>query len=698
MLYKKKFLLLLSQMNHSITYNTFLNLLFALVILLPVFSFAQKRSSYSKEVSDYDSCNLKLDSAKVIFDKNPEKALDLVEAAILIAIKNSYPEIESKAYQVLGDFNFDLKEYDLSLKNYENALRVYSTSPVESSLFLLDDNVRSEKKTAKYNKSNEKQITLDYKNLYKKAGLTALYLNKPEVSKTYFIKLLTLSGSGNDQANYFFAKQSLADIDVKIGQYEEAETYYNEILNHYTKQADTNSIINLNIKLGNLFKAQNQPQKAISYYSTARDLALKTDDDESVNIAFDNISKSLNQQRDIPSQMKVNQEAMRFNEERGNVKELAKNSIDMGNLYLETDSSSKAIEQLERGVVLSDESGDIETKSKAVKALSEAYEKEGEEDIALEMYKEYIELEDSVNKRYAEAVEMNKQKGRLLENTQNKVLILEKDKELNIKTIELLQREKRLKEEQVKRQYLLIIFLTVGLGLLVITSLIVYRNNRLRRKANRLLMLKSLRSQMNPHFIFNALNSVNNYISSNNERAANKYLADFSKLMRNVLENSGEDFIPLIKEIEILELYLKLEHSRFKDKFEYLLKIDESIRLEKLSIPPMLIQPYIENAVWHGLRYKAEKGFLEIEFKNTDQNIEIVISDNGIGRKRSMELKTENQKIIKSTGLKNIANRINIIREIYHVKLDVIVLDLIPETGEGTVVKLYLNKQTFQRT
>lgn len=469
-------------------------------------------------------------------------------------------------------------------------------------------------------------------------------------------------------------------------------------MNHYTKQADTNSIINLNIKLGNLFKAQNQPQKAISYYSTARDLALKTDDDESVNIAFDNISKSLNQQRDIPSQMKVNQEAMRFNEERGNVKELAKNSIDMGNLYLETDSSSKAIEQLERGVVLSDESGDIETKSKAVKALSEAYEKEGEEDIALEMYKEYIELEDSVNKRYAEAVEMNKQKGRLLENTQNKVLILEKDKELNIKTIELLQREKRLKEEQVKRQYLLIIFLTVGLGLLVITSLIVYRNNRLRRKANRLLMLKSLRSQMNPHFIFNALNSVNNYISSNNERAANKYLADFSKLMRNVLENSGEDFIPLIKEIEILELYLKLEHSRFKDKFEYLLKIDESIRLEKLSIPPMLIQPYIENAVWHGLRYKAEKGFLEIEFKNTDQNIEIVISDNGIGRKRSMELKTENQKIIKSTGLKNIANRINIIREIYHVKLDVIVLDLIPETGEGTVVKLYLNKQTFQRT
>ena len=685
-------------MNHSITYNTFLNLLFALVILLPVFSFAQKRSSYSKEVSDYDSCNLKLDSAKVIFDKNPEKALDLVEAAILIAIKNSYPEIESKAYQVLGDFNFDLKEYDLSLKNYENALRVYSTSPVESSLFLLDDNVRSEKKTAKYNKSNEKQITLDYKNLYKKAGLTALYLNKPEVSKTYFIKLLTLSGSGNDQANYFFAKQSLADIDVKIGQYEEAETYYNEILNHYTKQADTNSIINLNIKLGNLFKAQNQPQKAISYYSTARDLALKTDDDESVNIAFDNISKSLNQQRDIPSQMKVNQEAMRFNEERGNVKELAKNSIDMGNLYLETDSSSKAIEQLERGVVLSDESGDIETKSKAVKALSEAYEKEGEEDIALEMYKEYIELEDSVNKRYAEAVEMNKQKGRLLENTQNKVLILEKDKELNIKTIELLQREKRLKEEQVKRQYLLIIFLTVGLGLLVITSLIVYRNNRLRRKANRLLMLKSLRSQMNPHFIFNALNSVNNYISSNNERAANKYLADFSKLMRNVLENSGEDFIPLIKEIEILELYLKLEHSRFKDKFEYLLKIDESIRLEKLSIPPMLIQPYIENAVWHGLRYKAEKGFLEIEFKNTDQNIEIVISDNGIGRKRSMELKTENQKIIKSTGLKNIANIINIIREIYHFKLDVIVLDLIPETGEGTVVKLYLNKQTFQRT
>lgn len=668
-----------------------------LAILLPVFSFAQKRSSYSKQVSDYASCNLKLDSAQAVFDKNPEKALDLVESAILIAIKNSYPEIESKAYQLLGDFNFDLKEYDLSLKNYENALRVYSPSPVEASSFLSDDNVRSEKKAAKYLKSNETQISIDSKSLYKKAGLSALYLNKPDQSKAYFLQLLNLSASENDQVNYLFAKQSLADIDVKIGQYQEAEIYYNEILNHYTKQADTNGIINLNIKLGDLFEAQSQPQKAINYYSTARDLALQTNDDQSVNIAFDNISKSLNQQRDIPSQMKVNQEAARFNEERGNVRELAKNSIEMGNLYLETDSSSKAIEQLERGVALSDETGDIESKSKAVKALSEAYEKEGEEDIALEMYKEYIELEDSINKRYAEAVEMNKQKGRLLENTQNKVLILEKDKELNIKTIELLQREKKLKEEQLKRQYLLIIFLAVGLGLLVITSLIVYRNNRSRRKANRLLMLKSLRSQMNPHFIFNALNSVNNYISSSNERAANKYLADFSKLMRNVLENSGEDFIPLSKEIEILELYLKLEHSRFKDKFEYQLVIDETISPEKFAIPPMLIQPYIENAVWHGLRYKAEKGFLEVKFKNTDQNIEIVITDNGIGRKRSMELKTENQKIMKSTGLRNIAHRIKIIREIYHVKLDVNVSNLSPETGEGTVVKLYLNKQTFQR-
>ncbi|WNH08969.1 sensor histidine kinase [Thalassobellus suaedae] len=213
------------------------------------------------------------------------------------------------------------------------------------------------------------------------------------------------------------------------------------------------------------------------------------------------------------------------------------------------------------------------------------------------------------------------------------------------------------------------------------------------RLANNLLALKSLRSQMNPHFIFNALNSVNSFIASNDERTANKYLTDFSLLMRAVLENSEEDFIPLEKEIELLQLYTKLEHFRFKDKFDYSIKVDEHININDFVIPPMLLQPYIENAVWHGLRYKKTKGFLEIRItqSNTDE-IVITITDDGIGRQKSKALKTENQQKQNSKGMGNIKKRVAILNAMYKDKVDVFIDDYKNEEDSGTKVAVTLKK------
>jgi LytS/YehU family sensor histidine kinase len=197
---------------------------------------------------------------------------------------------------------------------------------------------------------------------------------------------------------------------------------------------------------------------------------------------------------------------------------------------------------------------------------------------------------------------------------------------------------------------------------------------------------------MNPHFIFNALNSVNNFIAKSDERSANRYLSDFSTLMRAVLENSDEDFIPLSKELELLELYTKLEHSRFSDKFDYRITVDEDIDIDAFQIPPMLLQPYIENAIWHGLRYKEEKGFLTIDLKSkTKDAIEISIIDNGVGRKKSAELKTTHQKKQKSKGMGNIKKRIDILNDMYKDKVDVFITDY-QEDGTGTKVIFILKK------
>jgi LytS/YehU family sensor histidine kinase len=158
--------------------------------------------------------------------------------------------------------------------------------------------------------------------------------------------------------------------------------------------------------------------------------------------------------------------------------------------------------------------------------------------------------------------------------------------------------------------------------------------------------------------------------------------------MRLVLENSQEDFISLNKERELLSLYLKLEHYRFRDKFDYEIKTDPSINLDSVEVPPMLIQPYIENAVWHGLRYKDTKGKLELNFSQESDDLVVEIVDDGIGRKKSAELKTENQKRHNSTGLKNIRERISIINKVYHANYRVTVSDI--AEGAGTRVLLYL--------
>jgi len=227
---------------------------------------------------------------------------------------------------------------------------------------------------------------------------------------------------------------------------------------------------------------------------------------------------------------------------------------------------------------------------------------------------------------------------------------------------------------------------------MALATFFFYRSNQQQKLANNLLALKSLRSQMNPHFIFNALNSVNNYIAKSDERSANRYLSEFSTLMRSVLENSEEDFIPLSKELELLELYVKLEHSRFPDKFDYKINVADHLDVGAFQIPPMLLQPYIENSIWHGLRYKEEKGFLNIDLIQKDkETIEITITDNGIGRKKSAALKTTNQKKQKSKGMGNIKKRVAILNDMYRDKVDVHISDL-ESDGTGTKVIFVLKK------
>ena len=364
----------------------------------------------------------------------------------------------------------------------------------------------------------------------------------------------------------------------------------------------------------------------------------------------------------------------------------------IANAFVGQEKYDQAIPYLEKSILEADKKEDLIVQKDATRKLSELYRDIGQFGKAAETYESYAKVVDELYLKKDQELSQAARFSKEITLKQNRIASLENDRKLNESRYELAVENQDLIQKNNKVQRWIIGSLILIALLLLYSAYIQYRGIKQQKFANNQLALKSLRTQMNPHFIFNALNSVNSFISSNDERAANKYLNEFSQLMRAVLENSEEDFISLEKEIKLLELYIKLEHFRFKDKFDYTLNVSEDIRLSKFVIPPMLLQPYIENAVWHGLRYKEDKGWLEINFEQLDsETIKISIIDNGIGRKKSIEFKTENQKKQNSKGMGNIQKRILILNEMYKDKIDVTIENVF-ENGEGTMVTMVLKK------
>jgi len=204
--------------------------------------------------------------------------------------------------------------------------------------------------------------------------------------------------------------------------------------------------------------------------------------------------------------------------------------------------------------------------------------------------------------------------------------------------------------------------------------------------------LKALKAQMNPHFIFNVLNSIQEFIVLNKKDLASEYLASFAELIRSYLHFSNKGVLTLQEEVETLEKYLGLEKLRFSQNFEYSIKIDQSIESDSLFIPTMLIQPYVENAVKHGLFHKKENCRLKIEFQQQNSpKIRCIIEDNGIGRQKSKEHRDRKLKKQKSFASQATASRLNLLNEQGHQKIGVEIIDLKDHQNNDIGTKVILD-------
>lgn len=239
--------------------------------------------------------------------------------------------------------------------------------------------------------------------------------------------------------------------------------------------------------------------------------------------------------------------------------------------------------------------------------------------------------------------------------------------------------------------WFLSLMILAGTAILCLIAGYYLKQRRIRERMNTAMLmaeLKTLRSQMKPHFVFNSLSSIQHFILNSDQESAHLYLSRFSGLMRSILENTAKDSISLALELEMLERYLSLEKLRFGKEFAYRIILHDGLDPELADIPPMLIQPYIENAIWHGLLPKKGEARLLIRFY-TEGNAVLVceVEDNGIGRKAAAERQRSGHR---STGMKNIEERIGILNHMQHKQIHVSVTDLYDTNGTAAGTKVTL--------
>lgn len=231
----------------------------------------------------------------------------------------------------------------------------------------------------------------------------------------------------------------------------------------------------------------------------------------------------------------------------------------------------------------------------------------------------------------------------------------------------------------------------------VVTAVLVLSIVGYYRKKDKLKILeleqRLLLSQMNPHFVFNSLTAIQSYIFRNDPYLAGKYLANFSKLVRLILENSRVQHITIGKEKETIEHYLDLQRMRFDNKFEYTIQISPEIDLEHHLIPPMMAQPFIENAIEHGIIYLEAKGHITIRFLLEVGGLKLEVEDNGVGIERSSELGETNRKKHQSLATRITKDRLKNLRLVYgkQVRMEMVNLSADSETNaQGTLVRFYI--------
>jgi tetratricopeptide (TPR) repeat protein len=570
-------------------------------------------------------------------------------------------KIDTSKVNIYNQLAFEFKESDLDTTLF------YAQKAVDLSQKIKYDNGLA---NGFINKGNVYIILGDYKEA--RANF--------EKAKTTFEKLL------EDDENNKTIKSGLARSYASLGVIFSQESNYYAALENYQKalhiyQAidQKNSVSKAYNNIGVVYKSQGNKAKALEYFQKALKIQEETGE-QTVPVTLTNIGVIYFEQDNLAKALQYYNKAEKLFKDSDNLRGYALLNNYLGDYYIRQNDSDKAItyynkaltmyESLqnkfgaslalynlgqlyydqnnyngsmkfaEKSLAYAQEIGVLDQIFHSEKLLSELYGKLNNPSESLAHYKNYIVARDSIT------------------NQENNKKFVQAEMDFEYKKREALL------AEQSKRQTQFLIFSVLGAILLIGLIFLIYNRGQVKKRLTLQKEVaeyeqKALHLQMNPHFVFNCLGSISSFIVQNGTDSALKYLSKFSKLMRLTLEYSKGSLIPIDKEIESLQNYLELEQLRFHNKFDFNIQSTEKVEFN-MGLPPLLIQPFVENAILHGLVPKQEKGKIEVGFDVENGQLVCTITDDGIGISKSKQMKENSMQAHKSMALEITKKRLEI--------------------------------------
>ncbi len=491
----------------------------------------------------------------------------------------------------------------------------------------------------------------------------------------YFNKSIEISKSAGNANEMAISLQSIAQINIRKGNNTLALTQLYECLKIFEKEQDEIGIADVHLSLGDICFFQRDYKKALEHHKKSYELYLKNEYRVAISTICYKIGLDYYEVKSYPEALIYLQKSIDMIEN----SDYGANSVaylNIAQIYIFQSKYDKAMSYALKGLAISEKTQNKVEISHSHIVLSKVFDLQKIYPQALEHAEDALKIGQEIKhpveinmaakqlysiyaetKQDAKAAKMSKlyiETKNILDNQESKNALLEQKLKYEYEKKELLtksENEKKLvtlisenERGNLVKNIWLIVFGS-GLILLTITAFFLYRNFKQKSiitgQKNNLLKQKLLVSQMNPHFIFNSLSAIQNYIFKQDSLRAGNYLAQFSELIRMILDFSRKDYITVESEMKLLNTYLELQKLRFENKFDYFINVDKAIAVSDICIPPMLAQPFIENAVEHGIFYKKDKGRVDVRLYYERANLIYEIEDDGVGFEEAMKLKNK---------------------------------------------------------